>query len=278
MGYPLTGIEGTVTSWGTAADDCYHAVNTGSAPKAIKLTISGEAINKTGAGDTAMAYRAGMRSWTGTIESWFPRTSRKIGAEGLVTFASGYVVNCNEWTLRADFGALDITRFGQSDLTWREFRPRKIGTFTGTFAGYVDSGTALVMPIAYSASSAAATLKLTEEGATDNQFTANIVAQQLDLNADMNGDALQTYSYQFTVDGGLTSVGAANIVPAGAVDTPDWDNNGDGTGDRTLVVTLSSGRTLTGAAFLRGWSVRCAFSEMIQVTYEVQGTGVLTPA
>ena len=279
MGQQLTGIDATITSWGSSGDDCYHIVNTGAAPHKISIKIAGQPIDITAAGDTASKFRNGLMSWTGTVSAYVPKTTRKIGISGLVTFASGYVLHCDKWDMTCDFGALDITELtGAATQKWRSFRPMKIGKLSGSFGGNIDSGTALSPPVDWTGSSAAATFKVSEEGATDNTLACNIVAHSLDTDADIGQDSLQKYVYSYSVDGAVTVAGSENFLPSGTMATPAWDNDTDGVPDRSLVVKLASGRTMTGAAYLKGWTIKVAAGEIISLDYSIQGAGALTLA
>jgi hypothetical protein len=277
MGYQLTGIDGVVTSWGSSGDDCYHLIATGTTPRTITINTTADLMNITGQGDTSRKHRTGLRSWTGSISALFPKTSRKIGAEGIVTYASGYVQHVDGWTLNLSWPALDITELGSAP-TWRSFRPGKIGTFTGSYTGRVDSATALALPTPWTSSSAAATFKLTEEGATDNQVTCNIIVTGVDYSVPVGEDGLQTYTVNFAIDGDLTIVGSSNFLPSGTVGTPAWDANGDGTPDREIVVTLATGRTFTSNAFISGLTVNVPAGDLITVEATVQGAGAVTVA
>lgn len=278
MGYPTIGIEGQVTSWGSGSDDCAHLVGTGILPASIRATIRSEALDRTGQGDgDFQLIQPGLRSWTATIEAWFPRATRKPGNTGLVTLAGGYVYLVDRWELSIESESLDYTHFGQPDSTWTYHRPGRL-RWSGSWRGRLDSASAPALPHAPAASAGTIVLKASEEGATDNEFTGGVYATSLDVDIPRGSGALNESSYQFSGSGALTVVGSANVLPAGVIGIPAWDADGDGLPDRTLVFQSSSGRTYTGAAFWRRIDIACAVGELIRVTVEVQGSGPLALA
>ncbi len=60
------------------------------------------------------------------------------GKLGLVEYAGGNVVNCDEWTLSADNDMLNTTTFSTGDVQWRSFIPG-LGTWTATISANFDA-------------------------------------------------------------------------------------------------------------------------------------------
>ncbi len=60
------------------------------------------------------------------------------GKLGLVEYAGGNVVNCDEWTLSGDNDMLDITSFATGTVQWRSFIPG-LGNWTATISANFDA-------------------------------------------------------------------------------------------------------------------------------------------
>lgn len=277
MGQQVIGTEGIVTSWGTSGDDCNHLIATGTTPFSYNLTGDTAAFPTTGpaSGLKARTNTAGLRTWSAELEGYFPRSSKKTGSQGLVTFASGYVLHVSSWGMELAWPAFEITEFASAGVSWRDFRPGLLEA-TCRWQARVDSATAITLMNAPNASSAAITLKVSEEGATDNQFTGNV--HVLGLREVASVGELVTIEYTAQFDGDVTVVGASNVLPAGVIDIPDWDNDADGVPDRTLTLTAASGRTRAGAAWLRRVGIDVPIDGLIRVTATAQGNGALTVA
>lgn len=293
MGYQVTGLEGTITSWGSGSSDWHnHLIAVGTAPTMCRVAVNADEIDKTSIGASAnRSYRTGLRSWTVSGESIWPRSTPYLGAGGFVTYASGYTQHLKGWGLNLAWDVFDVTEMNTSNVVWRSFRPAIRGKFTGTYRGLVDSGTALAMPDAWTASSAAATLKLAEDGTHDNTFAGNIISRQLNVDVPIQGGQLDTYDYAFTVDGALTVSSATNpgtnVFPTttggsapytNVLTFPPYDNSGDGTPNKTILITLATGRTLSGTAFLSSVNITCDVDQQIRVSWTAQGTGALASA
>jgi hypothetical protein len=277
MGYQIIGEEGIVTSWGDSGDDCYHFLNTGAAPYQARLSITTETLDATvfASGLKSRAVRSGLGAWEVEITARFPRSTPKGGNEGLITFAAGYVLHLGDYTLNLDWGAVEITEKAATAVVWKAFRPRHL-QWSGTYQVLADSGTGLSLPTAATTAPSAATFKVTEEGGTDNAFTGSIRTESLGVGITI-GNRVEG-DYAFSGSGDLTVVGSSNMLPAGALALPDWDNDSDGVADRSLVITAASGRTYTGNAYLRSLSVSVPTANMIEVRAIAQGSGALTVA
>lgn len=275
MAYQITGAEASISSWNSVEGAFLLA--SGSAPHQFAFTFSGDPIDITAQSDTARKNRNGLITVQGAIQAYYPKTSRDIGAGGFVTFASGDVSHVNEWNMSCDYGALDITEQASTSVKYRAWRPMKLPKITGGFSGFVDSGVTPILPIDWTASSAAATFKLKEVGATDPTIAGNIVVNELAHAADMGQDGLQTKAYTFTADGAMTLASAGgntNFLPDGAIASPDWP--GLGVNTCVLELTLFTGRKYSFAAFVKGWKVSVPVGGLIAVQYDVQGTGAVT--
>ena len=278
-----------MTSWGDATstvDYCYHFITTAALVKSIKVSAPADVFDVTGTGATARNTRTGLRSWSFSGEAFFPRTAAKVGSQGSVTFASGDVLWVDEYSLDISWDEIDITRFGMSNTTWKEFRPALFPKISGSFSGFVDSGTAVSLPIPFSSNSAAATFKVTEDGTDDNVFTCSIVATATDVDMNINAGTLSRKSYKFTVDGALTTKSTGtpgiNLFPAStagvALAQTTWDKDGDGVADRTVLFQAGPSRTYTGYAWLQRVALSVKAGQLIQASYSGRGSGVLTLA
>jgi hypothetical protein len=282
MGRRVTGIEGSVTSWGSSGQDGYHLITTALSHNQVSLAIEADDIDVTGDADTSKRSRTGLRAWSGTIRGTTTRAARAIGNAGLVTFASGYATHVNEWAASFEANELDITDFDAADTTWRYWMPGKLVRVSGSYRGFIDAATGTALPVSPSASgtgSASATFGLTAA----NTFAGNIVTNKLDVDIPIGADGVQTYAYEWQADGDITVASGVsspgnNILPTGTFDQFTWDADADGVADLSMVVTSSSGRTYTGAAFLTGLSVTVPVGGLIEVSATFRGSGPLTVA
>lgn len=283
MGYPTIGITGLVTSWGSSGADVHQLINAGIAPFSISAQINTDSLDSTAFGGSvsSRSVRTGLGSWTATITGRYPQASRRLGNSGLVTFASGYAALVRSWEIEASCNVHDITSLTGSAVLWRAFRPGLI-SWGGSYEAMIDSATSLALPTLVSGSAAAATFKISEEGATDNTLAGDIVTTGADIGIAV-GD-MNTVSYRFEGSGALTNTYASGMgllsasASPYAVVTPTWDVNGDGVPDVTLTWQADSGKTYAGPAFWRSLRVACPVDGMIEVTVGVQGAGAVTIA
>lgn len=283
MGYQTVGMEGLVTSWGSAGADVYQLINAGIAPFKFSINVTSDVLDVTAfaAGLVSKANRAGMATWSGTITGRYPQAAKKLGNSGLVTFAGGYAQHVRSWELEAVADPLDITEMTGSAVLWRAFRPGLI-SWSGSYEARVDSATAVNLPTLVSGTSGSATFKISEEGTTDNALAGNIIVPSLGVEVEVS--ALNTARYAFTGDGNLSNTYASTMGLLSSssspysVTTPTWDANGDGTPDVTLTLQAASGRTFAGPAFWKSLRVSVPIDGLIEVTVGVQGAGALTLA
>jgi len=164
-------------------------------------------------GLTSVAKRAGLLSWTVTIDGICPAATPDIGRAGLITYASGYAAKVNQWNVAMASSVHDITAFASGGVVWREFMPG-ILTHTGGYQALVDKAVDLGLPTLASASSAAMTL----QSHASNTLAGNVIVTATDLGIEVGG--LNGVSFNFDVDGALTAAGSTNILPAGAIGLP----------------------------------------------------------
>lgn len=292
MGIALEGIQGTITSIaGTVGTtDLATMITTAGAngaaiPHEVSIQMTSETGVITSQGDTAVRNRAMLKSWTGTIRLRYPRTTRQMGNNGTLTWASGgYSAYVQDYSLNVQATALDYTSMTQSDKTFRYFRPSLLVGFSGTFNALFDAAVTLPgteSPATAPSSYAALTLKLIEDGASDPTLSGNAFISQIGHTMNMGSADLQRLAFSFMGDGALTAAAGSTFAalwPAGAIGQPTWDINGDGTPDQTIVVTAASGRTFTGTCFWTSVAVNAPMTGLIDVTVGIQGTGPYTLA
>lgn len=292
MGIPLEGIQGTITSIaGTVGTtDLATMITTAGAngaaiPHEVSIQMTSETGVITSQGDTAVRNRAMLRSATGTLRLRYPRTTRQIGNNGTLTWASGgYSAYVQDYSLNVQATALDYTSMSQSDKTYRYFRPSLLVGFSGTFNALFDAAVTLPgteSPATAPSSYAALTLKLIEDGANDPTLSGNAFISQIGHTMNLGSADLQRLAFSFMGDGALTAAAGSTFAalwPTGAIGQPTWDINGDGTPDQTIVVTAASGRTFTGTCFWTSVSVNVPMAGPIDVTVGLQFTGPWTLA
>jgi hypothetical protein len=300
MGRQVTGLEGTITSWGSGASDWHsHLIATGTAPTNVTVNVEGPEMDTTSIGgpNSNRTFRNMLASWTVTGESLWPRANAYVGAQGLVTYSSGYTQHVRGWSLNMAWDALDVTEFNASGILWRSFRPSFRGKFTGSFRGLVDDATALTLVTPWTNTSAKAmTLKLSEDTPnTDNSFTiADAIITRAGIGMPIQAGGLDTLDYNFTVSGAMNCLSSSgdgsstygiNVLPGSttgvAVTMPTYDNGTNGVPNKTMLIKLADGSSdvsLSGTAFLTSVNITCDVDQPIRVSWTAQGTGVLTPA
>jgi hypothetical protein len=278
MAYPITGELGKVNSV-TASTDLNQLLMVACKIRQISYQVNAPTHDITGYGETAAKHAVGICNHGFTFEGIYPKTAPRVGNTGLVTLSAGTVYKVKSWSLDFDFGEHEITGFESAGVTFSLFRPGAYPQVTGTYVSHVPNDAAITTVAAVNGSAASATFKLTEDGASDPGFTADVFARR--VGQTVGGPDVVEASYEFVCTGTVTSVAGSTlpaILPAGAVDASDW---GDGTtGPTTLQVVTQSvtGRTYTSHYFLRRLSIVVSPGEVIRVSGECRGISALTLA
>lgn len=281
MGQATIGANGLVTSWGSSGDDVYQLINGGMDCAEITFDDSADVLDDTafsGSGVSAMTQKAGLRSWTATITGFYPKTSKKVGNGGLVTFASGDVVHIKSWDMTIENSEYEITEFSASNVTEKLFRPGPY-KWSGSFEGYVDSAAAASRVTAAGTAASAATFKISEEGATDSQLAGNIFVNG--LNVGIAVGSLNSKRYSYTGSGTVahtfpTGLGLLSTTSPYTIVPSAWDGDSDGVPDRTLTWQAYSGRTYAGAAWWKSIQITVGVGDLIKVVVSVRGAGAVT--
>lgn len=253
---------GAVTSW--AGTQNTAIIQSGSGPWEFSLNYDAPTEDVTpfnGSGVVFARNLANLRQWSGSISTRL--TTAVLGSTGLVTFASGYVVNARAWVININTEAKDTTIFSGSGVTNRSFVPGIIN-WGGTYDTLLDNTTAITAP---GAAAASATFKMVEDGATDRTLAGNIIVNAIPVSVQIG--EVPTAQFAFTGDSTLTAAGTGGFFPSGALVAPETGS---------LVLQAYTGRTYTGDAFFTGVSINCAVDGVITATINFQGTGALTIA
>ncbi len=272
MAYPTAGYEGTVTSWaGTANTQLLANLKSHTA----SINISGGSADRTPFVPTANTAQmgGGLRSWSGFIRARYASTPL-VGYLGSVTFASGDVLWVQRWAMTIAAKELEFSTMGSTatGAGWMAYRPGLL-SWRGNYEGFLDSATQTTLPFPPATAPAAATFTLT----TSHTLAGTILIDPLGI--DQNVQDMNKKHVRFVGSSTLTSAGASNLFAAGAVAVPDWDSTGtDGIPDTDLVLTQSTGRTLTVPAFWTSISISVDPKAYTDVTINFRGAGALTPA
>ena len=283
-GFPVQGGKGTITSVTSSTANNLHnclILATRQVKCSYNFASDSEVITSLDGSTVSREMLTGLQSGGFSFEGLYPRASPRLGNSGLVTFASGFVEFCDAWTLNVEFGEEDITPFDGTAIGWKRFMPSSTIEWSGTFTPKATSGTAMAMPTAVNSAGAAATFKLTEDGASDPAFSGNIIVTGNAYSVAHKEQVRPTYT--FSGSGALTeTVGStlAGILRAttGAIAASDWDLNADGTPDITVLSQYFTSRTLSGAAFLKSLSLQNQVGQAVKVAGEVRYSGVVTAA
>lgn len=284
MGYPVSGIQGAITSV-TGSTDLASLLDPSSGalkPNSAEITSNAPELNTTGQADTAYKHKTGLREWSMTYRCLYPRSAPIIGATSNVTFSSGQVYKINRWSLgfAPVGGVLPVSHTGQSDKTWAYFKPGRLVKASGTVEMLMESSAAVTMPTATTGSHPTLTFALTDES-TDPSIAGAFSLTQLGIAVPIGEDGLNTVRYSAVSSGALTATSGTSspcCFPAGTIDGPDWDTDGDGEPDVQIVFTAVSGRTFTGYCFWQSVSFDFSMGALASASVQLKGTGPLTPA
>lgn len=278
MGYPTTGSEGRVASWGSA--NFYSVLLSKITPAGFTIDLSKDEHDITGMNVAAAAMLPGLGNWSASISALALATPR-LGNVGTVVWSSGgYALHVESWEWTITAGAVhDITEMAAvpaSGPVWRAFRPDGPVKVTGRVNCRTDSATALTA-LALPTDAAATLTLLYADEATDDQVSGSAYLTKLGVN--QRKGSLTTAQYSFVGSGAWTPAGTNSPLGSAALGVPLW-NQGSGTPGAIVFDTLaSSTRTLTGSdSFWKSITIRCAVGAPVELNVEVQGTGSLTPA
>lgn len=202
----------------------------------------------------------GLASWDASFTAYYPDTPAG-GHQGLVTFANGYTVGINRFTLDLTNGAaLDDTAFASTPPTWRSFQPGGMWGGTGTYRARADTST----PITFE-DSGSATFRLCNVAppGVANTLTGAIAITGVS-SAIVIGDQV-FYDYSFVFTGVIASAGADALFPTGDLGEPEITS---------IEITLDNDE-IAGDCFLTDLSVTVEVGSLIEINATLQGTGAL---
>ena len=267
MALTTVGLQGLLSASGST--DMSFLIGTAINPYRANIDLAIESFDDTGFASTApvaVSKISGVKSWTGGFSGRFPKASPASGHEGLVTYASGYVLGCHGWGITASAQSLPNTGFASTPPTWHEYLSG-LYSFTGFFDVRIDDTTAL----ASVGTSGTATFRLSTESTNDNELSGTIITTGRSTPIEVGG--VPVVRYTFDVDGNLSVDGDAPLFDVTAAGTPDPLVRPEST---AITLRANGDIDYTGNAFLTGWSVNCAVGSIVDVSGTFQGTGALT--
>lgn len=277
MGYPNTGSEGNVVSWGSA--NFYSTLLAAVSGFSASVQVNGEDIDITEYNTYQYSTLSGLSDWSVTLEAYGFATPR-LGNVGTVTWsATGYALHVYEWDWTIETEQVhDITEMGSSptNTLFRSFRPDSTKWY-GTIRARADSATALAVP--HQPGTALPTLTLVYgDSATDESLSGTARIQQ--LSTAVRRGSLTEADFSFTGSGACTPAGTGSLFGSTAFTVPTWNEGGSAAGAIVIDTKATATRkTLTGAdSFWRRINLRCAVGEAVSITVDAQGTGALTPS
>lgn len=233
-----------------------------------RLSITAPETDTVGADDPTIinSRNVGPYSWSATVRARFPAGGPVNGAGCDIVFSSGDDTFPVSWRLdmecepeppfvsMSDAGAT-ATQTGPGPVRWG-----------GSYSVRMNDAAAMTLPATPNAAGAAATFKLTDEGAgTDNTFAGSIRISGASPSLSIPGSV--GVEYTFVGTGNLTAAGDSPLLPAGTVGTPDTTE---------IVFDYDGTRTLTGDAFWSSISVVAEASGELIIEITLTGTGALT--
>lgn len=278
MGYPNTGSEGTVVSWGSA--NFYSTLLAAVSGFSVSLRMNGEDIDIKEYNTYVYSTLSGLSEWDATLEAYGFATPR-LGNVGTVTWGSGgYVLHAYEWELTIETEQVhDITELGSTptNTLWKSWRPDST-KWTGRIRCRADSATALVVP--HQPGTALPTLALVYGDDIIDHSLTGAAARISQVGVAVRRGALTEADYSFTGSGALTPAGTSGMFGSTAFGLPLWSEGGSAAGAIVIDTKSSSTRkTLSGAdSFWKSMTLRCAVGEAVSLSVDIQGTGALTPS
>jgi len=271
----VNGLQARITAAG-ATTDLGFFINTATKPYLASIDLGRAVADSTGFGSTppeAMEMIAGINEWTGSFTAKYPKTAPAMGEEGLVTFANGYVLGANAWTMSAAITEHEETGFAPTPPAFRAWSPG-LYTLTGSWTCQVDDGNALD-GLTDAAGTGAADFRLAYNGGTNSAIlkAANIIVTGRSTPFEVNGKPLVTYS--FVVDGVLQCIGANTLW---SIASPTVAENITVPSAETITLRMDDAgdREMSGSAFCTGWTTGCAIGSPVEHQVNFRGTGALT--
>lgn len=260
---PTYGHKGSI-QWGATGSTHKHLAETGTKPYTFAVTLDGDDGDVLTFNDQGIARALkGITSWSFEFSTYL--ATPVMGHVGLVTFAAGYTVNLDEWSIEIEREEADVTAFGATERAWIPGPMR----WRGEFSGFLDTTTPAAM-ISNANEPASATFKYDERGAVDATLSGTIFT--IGATIQVAANAPNRIGYRFRGSGDITqstpSTGTT-IIPPGALGLQDAE---------TVTLTASTGRTYSGSAFWRRIQVRVRVGSPVEVSVSARGTGVLTIA
>lgn len=253
-----TGLTGSVTSWAGTFNAAMLALLK---PATFTLDTSADSLDTTAfnAGAAIVANKIkGLKSWRGQFAG--PLATPAHGITGAVS-GTAYSTNVQRWSMSLRCNPLDATAYPIAS-SYKAFIPGLVSG-SGSFDAIVDGTTAITEAGASTEPSTGTFTISTGNTLAASLFTtgAQIISRVGDLNV---------VRYSFDIDGHVTSVGTANIIPAATtLATPVAG---------ALVLTAASGRTYTGSAFWTSLDIVVDPAAISLCSVGFQGSGAITPA
>jgi hypothetical protein len=271
MAYPIIGVDGSVTSWGSA--DFYSVLLSKISPNSATFSVVAPPEDITGIGTGQTSNISGLRTSQGTIDARIKLGATPIlGNAGLVTFASGYTTHARAWDLTLETVAVhDITTFNATPPTFRSRRPDRVRAY-GSFLCRVDNSTDIIAPPTANATGAAMTLRYGDEATDDTiAFNANVTQ----VSTAIVDRQIQDVTCAFTASGAITPAGTNSILgsSASALEIPLWEYSSGSSVPHTLTLTAISGKTYTTDAFWTRIRIQCTIDQLLIVSVDWAGSG-----
>lgn len=277
MGFPVGGELAKLTSWGAGgASDVLQLV--GTACRCVEFTpsINGAALDITplDASAVSRAITPGLNQGDTRLRLLYPQTAPTVGNVCYMTLAAATATRMQSFNLQLSVNALDITEFAATAPQWRRFRPSDFVTWRGGFEVMQESSAAAMAVALPGASSVAAEFYIGYVSGSDyHKFSGNIHRIQRSGTVKRGDKIIHNFTFEGT--GNLTSAVAGStypaILPAGTVDTPDWDATGtDGVPDVSLILQYYTSRTITVPAFWRDINIRARYDGLVEVDVTAQ--------
>lgn len=260
---PTFGHRGSI-QWGAPGSVHRHLAQSGTKPYTFTVTLDGDEGDVLAFADQGIAQAVkGLTSWSFDFTAHL--STPVMGHVGLVTYAAGYTVHLNEWSIEIERDEADVTAFGAAERAWIPGPLR----WRGEFGGYIDTTTPIAR-ISNPNEPATATFKYDERGAVDATLSGTIFT--VGASIQVATSAPNSVRYRFRGSGDITQSAPSTgttIIPVGALGLQDAED---------VVLTASTGRTYSGLAFWRRIGIQVRVGAPVEVSVSARGTGALTIA
>lgn len=281
MSRPLIGVEGALTSWGTASN-LYADMLARLRCRSAVLTITEEDEDVTGLSSTTRSTLGKLKASTTTI-SGYAATTPRLGNVGLVSSTGGYALWVDEWSITIEPVAVhDITSMNVGDTLsagipyWKRFMPDYV-QWSGSYGARLDDTTGITLP--FDSGVTADTFEFHYAASSAAKLSGSAIVTSVNPSVVVGQPSRATFAFRGTGD--LVAAGSSDFFSSGGTGytfgIPLWSQGSTIQGAH--VITAATGRTFSVYdSFFRRITIGAKVGEPVTVEIELQNSGAVTRA